>query len=131
MPGIFGQIVSAFQGILSRGFWFGSFLPVAVFAALNVILLQYVSPANNDLLTRFVSANWVWTAPIVAALIVIAYAIAPLLPLCRAILDGRLLSDRLYALLCRYPDALKTRAANAATESGRRLGEINMVRLRA
>ena len=42
-----GQAIAAFEGFFSRGFWFGSFLPVAMFAALNALNLLRVSKAGE------------------------------------------------------------------------------------
>jgi hypothetical protein len=123
--GIFGQVVTAFQGLLSCGFWFGSFLPVAVFAALNALLL-HILLRDKDLLKQFVGANWEWTAPVVVALVVYAYAIAPLVPLCRAFLDGRLLPDWLLEQLRRQPVMVKQRALEAVQASLRDLTATSM-----
>lgn len=102
MGSIFTQALTALQGFFSRSFWFGSFLPVVVFAAANIVIARLGlgwGPAN---LTEIVGADkWVWAAPVAVALIVFAYAVSPLVPLCRAILDGRrlpaFLADRLRA----------------------------------
>ena len=89
MAGLFGQAIAAFQGFFSRGFWFGSFLPVAMFAAVNLVLAWlagFVWAAQA--IDLIVAKDWVWAVPIAVALIVLAYALAPLVPVCRAVLDG-------------------------------------------
>jgi hypothetical protein len=100
MAGLFGQALAAFQGFFSRGFWFGSFLPVAMFAAVNLILAWIASFVSSQRAIDDLQAkDWVWAAPIAAGLIVLAYALAPLVPVCRAILDGRRLPVVLFEWL--------------------------------
>ena len=52
MAGIFGQVLSAFKSILSSSFWFGAFLPVAVFAAVNLLLAAQFSSAAKEILNH-------------------------------------------------------------------------------
>jgi hypothetical protein len=100
MDGLFTQALAAFQGFFSRGFWFGSFLPVAMFAAVNLFLawlsgFDWAAQAIGDAKTT----NWAWAVPLAAALIVLAYALAPLVPVCRAILDGSRLPTQVFEWL--------------------------------
>jgi hypothetical protein len=49
MGGIFGQALSALQGFFTRVFWFGAFLPVICFAALNLLIAHFVLGWATDL----------------------------------------------------------------------------------
>ena len=89
---MFTQLLGVFHSFFSRSFWFGSFLPVAVVAVLHLFIAAEVfrglkpwdwATASGAATTRF---------PLLfAALIVLSYAMTPLLPLIRGILDGSLL----------------------------------------
>jgi hypothetical protein len=99
MSGIFGQVLSAFKGILSNAFWFGAFLPVAVFAAINLLLAAQVSNAAGDLLTQIGTEKWTWLIPAMLGLIVVGYVLAPMVRMFRALFDGRRMPDWLFTLL--------------------------------
>jgi hypothetical protein len=99
MLGIFGQVLSAFKGILSNAFWFGAFLPVAVFAAINLLLAAQVSSAAKELLDKIVAEKWEWLIPSVLGLIVAAYVLGPMVRLFRAVFDGQRLPDWLFTFL--------------------------------
>jgi hypothetical protein len=97
------NIISTFQGFFSRAFWFGSFLPVALVAAVHGLfawlrypewfpLKQWLT-ASFDSLTLFPA--------VFAALVVLAYALTPLIPLFRGVLDGSLLPEWIYDWLRR------------------------------
>jgi hypothetical protein len=96
MPGIFGQVFSAFQSLLSRAFWFGSFLPVAMFAALNLMLVPVAFP-EVDILEKVIRPEWAWMSVVLVGLVIVAYALGPLIPLFRDVLDGRGLPDSIYS----------------------------------
>ncbi len=127
MPGIFGQVFSAFQSLLSRGFWFGSFLPIAVFAALNLALVTAVFPGVVKL-EDVVRADWIWLAPVLlVGLVVVAYALGPLIPLFRDLLDGRGLPEVVQRALRLRPLKLRRQAEealDAATDLASRLVEL-------
>jgi hypothetical protein len=110
MGALFGQAIAAFQGFFSRGFWFGAFLPVAIIGALNVLLAWFTFDGTQGLVDHLVADKWTWGAPIFATLIVAAYALAPLVPLCRAVLDGRQLPEAVFERLRRRPLAEFRRA---------------------
>jgi len=99
MPEIFGQVLSAFKSILSGSFWFGAFLPVAVFAAANLLLAAQIFPAADKLLNQIGAEKWNWLVPAVLGLVVAAYVLGPMVRLFRAVFDGRRLPDRLFTLL--------------------------------
>ncbi|WP_027154888.1 hypothetical protein [Mesorhizobium sp. WSM2561] len=96
---MFNQILTAFQGFFSRSFWFGSFLPVAVAAAFHLVIAANPFPALVPLRT-WLDAGLSDTATmftiVIAALVVLAYALTPFIPLIRGILDGHLLPDWLH-----------------------------------
>src|ERR1700722_7149730 len=121
--------MKAFQGFFTRGFWFGSFLPVVIFAALNLLLAPFAFEAwADDIVKDVVSDKWAWGTPMIVVLIVAAYALAPLVPLCRALLDGRRLPDSLFELLRRYPLAEQRRAFVELAVSGSLVAQIQQLR---
>src|SRR3954447_10077139 len=100
MAGLFGNAIAAFQGFFSRGFWFGAFLPVAMFAAVNLFLAWLAGfDWAAQAIGQVVAKDWVWAVPLAAALIVLAYALAPLVEVCRAVLDGRRLPTLVFEWL--------------------------------
>jgi hypothetical protein len=106
------KIITVFQGFFSRAFWFGSFLPVAIIAAVhlcvawlrypNLVPLQDWATAKFESLTLFPA--------VFAILVVLAYALTPLIPLLRGVLDGSLLPERIHDWL-RREHVICTRAA--------------------
>jgi hypothetical protein len=99
---MFNQILTAFQGFFSRSFWFGGFLPVAVVAALHLAIMEVAFPGLVPLEAWLVAGageKATLFTIVVAALVVLAYALTPLVPLVRGILDGRLLPNGLHDLL--------------------------------
>ena len=40
----FSGLFDLFKGLFSRAFWFGTFLPLAIFAALNLMIAAVVFP---------------------------------------------------------------------------------------
>lgn len=120
MPALFSQAIAALQGFFSRGFWFGSFLPVAVSAAVNLALawlagFDWAAQAIKDAQT----ANWVWAVPLAAALIVLAYALAPLVDVCRGVLDGRRLPTLVFEWLRSAAYARKNAAYSRLEKTGK------------
>jgi hypothetical protein len=109
MPGIFGQVFTAFQSLLSRAFWFGSFLPVALFAALNLMLAPAVFP-NAPKLQDVAKPDWALMPVVLVGLVVVAYALGPLIPLFRELLDGRGLPEMAQRALIRRPQKERRRA---------------------
>lgn len=97
-----GTVVEVFKGFFSRSFWFANFLPVATFAFLHLLIAWWVLP--NVPLGDWVNADprSLTYVPIVfAALVVIAYALIPIVPLVRGLLDGSLLPEAVHDLLRR------------------------------
>ncbi|MCP4381249.1 MAG: hypothetical protein GY798_07495 [Hyphomicrobiales bacterium] len=101
---MFNQILTTFQDFFSRSFWFGKFLPVAVVAAMHVALIDIVFPGTLPV------ADWIGADAgtalsgftlLVAILVVLAYALAPMVPLVRELIDGRLLPDWIHFALRR------------------------------
>jgi hypothetical protein len=127
VPGIFGQVFSAFQSLLSRAFWFGSFLPVALFAALNLLLAPAAFP-GAPALQDVVKADWIWMPPVLVGLVVVAYALGPLVPLFRGVLDGRGLPEVVQRAL-RFRPLKQRRQAEEAVEAASSLAS-RLVELR-
>jgi hypothetical protein len=93
MTGMWTQFLTAFQGFFSRSFWLGSFLPLAIFAAIHLVIAWIEFP-QAILLPRWVMGptNVATIFPLLAlALIVLAYTLTPLIPMLRGLLDGSLL----------------------------------------
>ena len=96
---MFNQILTAFQGFFSRSFWFGSFLPVAIVAAMHIVIAGIALPAQVPLqewLEATVSDKAASSTVVLAGLVVLAYVLVPVTPLVRGVLDGRLLPDWLH-----------------------------------
>lgn len=94
------DIVGTFKGFFSRGFWFGNFLPVAIFAAVHLVIAWLALP--NVPLGKWVAtdASSLTYFPVTfAALVALSYAAAPLVPLMRGLLDGSLLPAFLHDAL--------------------------------
>ena len=121
MAGLLNQAISAFSSILSKLFWFGAFLPVAVFTAINLLLTLSLPGIDwaATLWNNLTAGKWPWLLPAVVALIVIAYALAPLVPLFRQILDGRRLPDWLSDRLRRHHLREQRRAFEKLVEAER------------
>ena len=97
-------LISAFKGFFSRGFWLGNFLPVGMFAALHLMIAAVQFPTAVPLVSWITADQGaaVKIAPIaIAALVVIAYALAPLVPMFRGVFDGTLLPPALHEALRR------------------------------
>jgi hypothetical protein len=96
--GAFNSVYTALQGFLSRSFWFAAFLPIALFAVIHLVVATFalgpitifgttVNLSGNLDAAQFATSGVV----IVLGLVVIAYAIMPLMPRFRGMLDGTLL----------------------------------------
>lgn len=103
MVGAFNSVYTALQGFLSRSFWFAAFLPVALFAVLHAIIAAIafgplkVFGISFSLEAEISAAALASAGPaIVIALVVIGYALTPLMPRFRGLLDGSLLPTRLH-----------------------------------
>ena len=129
MIAAFNSVYTALQGFFSRSFWFATFLPVALFAVLHAAVASVALPSGRDPVKLFgiplsidaggSSAQLVTAAPfIIVALVIIGYALTPLMPLFRGLLDGSLLPSGIHDWL---------RNARQA-EATRKLGIINAAR---
>lgn len=86
------QIITSFQGLFSRAFWFGSFLPVAIIAALHIALLEVFFPAFlqlRTLLDKGLAQDVTVMTFFIAGLVILAYILTPFAPFVRLLLDGR------------------------------------------
>jgi hypothetical protein len=95
----YNQLIATLQGAFSRAFWFGSFLPVALVAAAHLLVLEVARPGSvpfHAWLEQTAGAQAVDFAILLIALIVLAYALAPIAPLVRSILDGQILPKWLH-----------------------------------
>ena len=96
---MFNTVFNIFQGFFSRAFWFGSFLPVLVVSSIHAVIAgaQFPDVVPVASWVGGTAANMAATAPFIfAALLVLAYAVAPLVPLMRDILDGKLLYEPMH-----------------------------------
>jgi hypothetical protein len=109
---MFNQLISAFQGFFARSFWFASFLPVAIFVALNALIASVAFPSRVHAwlwLTK-PTETAAWVPAVFAIMVVCAYAITPVIPVIRGWLDGTLMPDWLYDRL-RREHGIQVRAA--------------------
>jgi hypothetical protein len=104
--GAFNSVYAALRGFFSQGFWFATFLPVTVFAALHVVVaICVVGPINLPGLTlsfenpKFTGDVAVIGLVVVLALVVVGYALLPLMPHFRGLLDGSQLPEWLHQWL--------------------------------
>ena len=129
MVGLFSQAIAAFQGFFSRGFWFGAFLPVAMFAAVNLFLAWLAGfDWAAQAIGQVVQKDWVWAVPLTAALIVLAYALAPLVDVCRAVLDGRRLPTLVFEWLRGEAYARKNASLARLAETDKYLARTQRLR---
>jgi hypothetical protein len=94
---MFNQIIAAFQGFFNRGFWFGSFLPTAIFGFLNLAIAAIAFPKQIhfwEVLSKPADAA-AWVPISFAAMVVVGYVLSPLIPLFRGWLDGSLMPGKL------------------------------------
>ena len=106
MIGAFNSVYTALQGFFSRTFWFATFLPVTMFAILHALIAGLtvgpvtvfgVTVSLDKDLTQIAAA-----APfLIIILVVTAYALLPLMPRLRGLLDGSLLPAALHDWLRR------------------------------
>ena len=106
MIGAFNSVYTALQGFFSRAFWFAAFLPVALFAGAHILIERHVFGTVSlfgfhlDFGSKPTDAATNGTLVMVmVVLVVIAYALQPLMPLFRGILDGSLLPRWLHNVL--------------------------------
>lgn len=113
----FAQILGTIQGFFSRGFWFGSFLPVALAGTLHLFLANRIFPQSSPWELLSASGSQAAKFPVIfAGAIVVAYAMTPLVPWIRGMLDGSLLPGWLH-------DALRREHAAAARNTRDEIGE--------
>jgi hypothetical protein len=101
--GAFNTVYTALKGFFSRGFWFSTFLPVALFSALHclIALVKYGSLSlfgmNLSLNSAPSAVEFAQAAPLImVALVVISFALAPFVDYLRGPLDGSLLRKALH-----------------------------------
>ena len=108
-------LLTTIQGLFSRRFWFGAFLPVAIAAIMHLMIGQHLFhwPGIGTLME---AANATRLSIVLACLVIGAYALMPLLPWIRGLLDGSLLPQSLHDGL-RAGHAARAREARAAIEA--------------
>lgn len=130
MIAAFNSVYTALQSFLSRSFWFANFLPVALFAFVHAIVAAIVvGPVNVwGVPLNFESSNLAKIGPgIVLAVVILAYLLAPLVPLLRNVLDGSQLPPLLHDWLrgARLADAYeKSRAIDERRDDASALREL-------
>lgn len=117
MIGAFNTAISALQGFFSKLFWFGTFLPVALFAALHLAIAAVTFDSVHAAVTAPITGDGWWPVAILG-LVVLAFAVSPLLPLLRGMMDGSLLPEAIREALRR------SRAAEVSRRRGRLRREI-------
>jgi hypothetical protein len=123
------DILSTFKGFFTRTFWFGSFLPIAIFAGIHLLVASWLGTGID--LASLISAdsNKLIGVPLAMfALVVVAYAATPLIPLVHGLLDATLLPQWLHDWL-RREHLVEARAArrlvDGATAQFDQMGELN------
>ncbi|HLL31262.1 MAG TPA: hypothetical protein VK403_09730 [Allosphingosinicella sp.] len=101
---MFTGLLETIKGFLSRSFWFGSFLPVAIVVFVHGVLTAIYFPARlspADLLQLSAGEATGRTLLALALLVALAYLVTPLVPLFHGLIDGSLLPEALHDLLRR------------------------------
>src|SRR5271165_4084169 len=114
---MFNTVIDAIKGFLSKSFWFASFLPVAVVGMLHLTMVLITWPdlvSQTSLVT--LAGDAIRFPILVVGLIVLAYALTPLIPVFRGLLDGSLLPDALHDALHRE-HTRRVRAARDAIDA--------------
>src|SRR4051812_48898369 len=129
------DIFSTFKGFFSRTFWFGSFLPVAIFAGIHLLLAYWLGIGIDLASLVNADSNKLIGVPLaIFALVVVAYALTPLVPLVDGLLDGSLLPQWLHDLL-RREHLVQARSArrriDAATAQLNDIGDLNVTQSKA
>jgi hypothetical protein len=116
----FSGLFDLFKGLFSRAFWFGTFLPLAIFAVLNLMIAAVVFPGavRREDWTKIGDSPLTNLTIGFVSLVVLAYAVSPLIPVFRGALDGTLLPRRLHNWL-RDQRAGEARRLRAALTSAR------------
>jgi hypothetical protein len=100
--GAFNTVYAALKSFFARGFWFSTFLPVALFAGLHclVALIKYGSLSLFGMTLSLNSAPHGISAEalssIVVVLVAISFVLAPFVNYLRGLLDGSLLPKSLH-----------------------------------
>jgi hypothetical protein len=122
--------VEVFKGFFSRGFWFGSFLPVLIIAGIHVVLAAWAGLIDVSLadLVKAELDKLIAIPLVTFVLVILAYAATPIIPLVRGFLDGSLLPQRVHDRLWRdhMIAARKTRSeVDDATQCLSDAGDLN------
>jgi hypothetical protein len=97
-----GDLLTSFKGFFSRAFWLGAFLPVAIVAAVHAAIADAVVPVDvGAWVVTAVSSEPGTTVVAIAAILFLAYALAPITTIAGAILDGSVMPKRLHESLRR------------------------------
>jgi hypothetical protein len=83
------QYITTFQGFFTRAFWFGSFLPVALFAFLHLVIawLAFDTVELREWLAADQSKLTLFPA-IFAGLVMISYSLSPMVPVFGLLVEG-------------------------------------------
>jgi hypothetical protein len=103
MGATLNSLLSYLGGLFSRAFWFGSFLPIAVFAVVNFMFVVFVYdlPVNWSPWTK-IGDGWQGLPLALLGLLVLTYAISPFVSALHGVLDGSLLPEGFHRLLYRH-----------------------------
>src|SRR5215211_8078207 len=96
------QYINVFQGFFSRAFWFGAFLPVALFAFVHLAIawLAFGDAVPLVAWLKEEQSKLALFPAIFVALVVLGYVLSPMVSLFRDLLDGS-------ALPASWHDALR------------------------
>ena len=93
----FSTLLQSFGGFFSRSFWFSRFLPVVLIALAHELLGRWLVGWRFEAgIGGILKENMGNTLLTIAALIVFAYALSPLIPLIGTMLDGSILPEWLH-----------------------------------
>jgi hypothetical protein len=95
-------VLGYFKDLFSRAFWFGSFLPLAIFASVNLVLAWRTFPAvvkPEHWLSVTADNKWTALSITVVVLVVLTYAVSPLVKVVHGILVGTMLPDAVHDFL--------------------------------
>lgn len=98
----FASLLDGFKGFFSRTFWFGSFLPVAIVAAAHLGLACWLlGRPTAEQIGTIIGTDPGMAVLLLAGLIILAYALAPITPMFNGLFDGSLLPGWLHDRLRR------------------------------
>lgn len=100
---MFGTVLDKIQALFARSFLLGNFFPGLIFVGINTVIAAFgMRDVSHFLATYLLAEGAPWTMATAATLIgvaVLAYILAPMVPLFRSALDGKFLWRSLFRRL--------------------------------